>query len=71
MHRSVCLHRYWYGPSSEIYTEAVEKKCSCCLVAIPATGEDFASHPESVITCESVYSKKMHKMFLKVEKVKS
>lgn len=52
-------------------TQAVEKKCSCCLVAIPATGEDFASHPESVITCESVYSKKMHKMFLKVEKVKS
>lgn len=52
-------------------TQAAEEKRSCCLIGIPATGEDFAFHPESVITCESVYSKKMHKMFLKVEKVKS
>lgn len=34
------------------FTQAAEEKCSCCLMAIPATAEDSAFHPESVITCE-------------------
>lgn len=52
------------------FTQAAEEKCSCYLIAIPATGEDSAFHPESVITCELIYSTKMRKMLLKVEKVK-
>lgn len=53
------------------FTQADEEKCSCCLIAIPATAEDSAFHPESVIMRELIYSKKMQKMLLKVEKVKS
>lgn len=53
------------------FPQAAEEKCSCCLMAFPATAEDSAFHPESVTTCELIYNKKMQKMILKVEKVKS